>query len=1223
MKEQQPQVYRKFLQEILQVTAVSNGDAQTVHPLLAANMDILNENFLEVLHSWAANALTNVQSHEVRFIGEVISNFSNLVYQFPLGNKAKNIEIAIAGYEITLNVYARSAFPQEWAKAQNNLAAAYNNRILGERGENIEKAIAAYFAALEVYNSSDFPQDWAITQNNLGNTYAERISGERGENIEKAIAAYSAALVVYNSSDYPQEWAITQNNLAAAYNNRILGERGENIEKAIAAYSAALEIYNSNDFLQDWAMTQHYLGNAYAERISGERGENIEKAIAAYSAALEIYNSNDFPQDWAMTQHYLGNAYAERISGERGENIEKAIAAYSAALEIYNSNDFPPDWAMTQHYLGNAYAERISGERGENIEKAIAAYSAALEVYTRSTFAQEWAMTQNRLATAYHNRISGERGQNIEKAIAAYSAALEVYTKNAFPQDWAMTQNNLGDAYANRIFGERGENIEKAIAAYSAALEVYNSRDFPQEWAMTQNNLGNAYANRIFGERGENIEKASAAYSAALEVYTKSAFPQDWVTTQNNLGNAYFDIIFGEPAENIENESAVDSTNIENESAVNFVNLKNDSDIDSANIENDSAVNFVNIENSSATFFDALEVYTRNTIPQNGKTKQNYLDNPYSDTIFGERADKIENGSTAYFDALKDSSISPKPSVKLYAPNIHLFAFQLDNSSSFDDDDLSINKNLIWENGDEVIRKTLHQNLHLSQHLDVNKEPDSPRADLLKDTDVIGDDYTISFAGKVPFEPNQDLLIKGFVRPLRIDNSYSLWLNLRRPEQEDDNPTPDVDISFLRQLNHNNCLTFQKSSPFIGQTLLITGWLTRAKDKKNVKQIAEECLTAIFPDNHKLPSFNSQGELFGSPIFEYGLFSQLANYQHVLIWLFADGEADNKFNQCHQEVLDLFLFRTKAVKAFKDSREVYKQLDLAYRQIETTIVKVPKLDKQLSLSAANLADFKNQIQSLLQLALTYTRLLRNLEDSQNRIAINSYNYGERLQQISGMLPDEDISFLETFSQKNCPFFQQQINAELAYFRYGSDLLSRAIDSIRAIVEIEQVADFDLSLKRVEKEQAERARSLEKVEIEQIECIRSLKRVEREQAERARSLEKIAIEQAEYARSLDSTIYALGISFGGGAIISSIVTQHIDKINQPIPFISPNNPPNPFYVSLILNLIFTFGFMALGWLITKGKHYPKNRKLQDTKENQPGASGFDELPSAKTNAVRTD
>ncbi|MEG5162617.1 CHAT domain-containing protein [Microcoleus sp. AT3-A2] len=534
MNEERHQAYLTLIQSLL----TWDTDEQTA--ILQANLELLDDDFARYLREWATQTLAEMESEEAYTFASNIYSFSNLIQQFPLGSKSSNMEIAITGYKVGLQIFKRDTYVENWAAIQNNLAVAYSERIKGERGENIERAIALCEAALQVYTRPAFPEQWAMIQHSFANAYQQRIKGERGENIERAIAFYEAALQVRTRPAFPQDWAMTQHNLAAAYKNRIIGERGENIERAIAFYEAALQVCTRPAFPQQWAMIQDNLANAYQERIKGGRGENIEKAIAFYEAALQVRTRDAFPQQWAETQNNLAIAYKNRIKGERGENIEKAIAFYEAALQVCTRPAFPQQWAMTQHNLASAYQERIKGGRGENIEKAIAFYEAALQVRTRPAFPQDWARTQNNLANAYKDRIKGERGENIEKAIAFYEAALQVYTRDAFPQDWAMTQNNLANAYSNRIKGERGENIEKAIAFYEAALQVYTRDAFPQDWAMTQNNLANAYRNRIKGERGENIEKAIAFYEAALEVRTPTTLPIDCLQTARNLGNLGF-----------------------------------------------------------------------------------------------------------------------------------------------------------------------------------------------------------------------------------------------------------------------------------------------------------------------------------------------------------------------------------------------------------------------------------------------------------------------------------------------------------------------------------------------------------------------------------------------------------------------------------------------------------------------------------------------------------
>ncbi|MEH1796159.1 CHAT domain-containing protein, partial [Nostoc sp.] len=272
--------YRQFLLKILRATAESNGDAQVIYPLLAANTDKLNDIFAELLRRRATNTLAEAEA-DAAYNAAVIVELSNLINQFPLGSKANNIEIAITGYEIALTVYTRSAFPEYWATVQNNLGNAYRERILGERAENIELAIAAYRAALEVRTRSAFHVNWAMTQNNLGNAYRERILGKRAENIELAIAAYRAALEVLTRNDFLVDWARTQNNLGIAYDNRILGERAENIELAIAAYNNALLVYTHTTFPHRYVETLFNLGIVY------QKSQRLISAYITLESAIE------------------------------------------------------------------------------------------------------------------------------------------------------------------------------------------------------------------------------------------------------------------------------------------------------------------------------------------------------------------------------------------------------------------------------------------------------------------------------------------------------------------------------------------------------------------------------------------------------------------------------------------------------------------------------------------------------------------------------------------------------------------------------------------------------------------------------------------------------------------------------------------------------------------------------------------------------------------------
>ncbi|MGD1910447.1 MAG: tetratricopeptide repeat protein, partial [Rivularia sp. (in: cyanobacteria)] len=314
LKQPEFQPYGQFLAEVLQAIDESENREQriqVVYPLLKANIDKLDANLADVLRRWATSFFKAAEAEEAESIGFAIGSFSILIKNFPLGNKANNMEIAITGYEVILTIFTKDTSPGIWATIQNNLGIAYSDRIKGDKADNIEKAIAAYNAALEIRTRKDFPAYWADTQNNLGAAYSDRIKGDKAENIEKAIAAYNAALEIYTRNDFPQYWAMTQNNLGNAYSDRIKGDKAENIEKVIAAYNAALEIYTRNDFPQYWANTQNNLGIAYSDRIKGDKADNIEKAIAAYNAALEIRIPTALPIDCLQTAYYLGKLLFE------------------------------------------------------------------------------------------------------------------------------------------------------------------------------------------------------------------------------------------------------------------------------------------------------------------------------------------------------------------------------------------------------------------------------------------------------------------------------------------------------------------------------------------------------------------------------------------------------------------------------------------------------------------------------------------------------------------------------------------------------------------------------------------------------------------------------------------------------------------------------------------------------------------------------------------------
>ena len=599
----------QFILEILQCAEAHQGAQEPFYALLRDNQTKLNADLLAVLPGVAASLLAGAKGEEQKYMtAELFFVFGNLIRQFPLGQRAINLELAIAAYEQVLQVMTREAMSVEWATVQINWALAYSNRIWEDRADNIEQAIAAYEQVLQVMTREAMPVEWATVQMHWALAYYFRIRGDRADNIEQAIAAYEQVLQVMTREAMPVEWAKTMMNWANAYCDRIRGDKAQNIEDAIAALRQALTVMTQVAMPVEWALTMNNLATAYADRIRGDKAQNIEDAIAAFRQALTVRTQSAMPVEWAETMTNLATAYLSRIRGDKAQNIEDAIAASQQALTVRSQAAMPVEWAQTMMNLAIVYRNRIRGDKAQNIEDAIAAFQQVLTVTTQAAMPMEWAQTMTNLATAYWNRIRGDKAQNIEDAIAAFQQVLTVRTQVAMPFKWALTMMNLAIAYADRVRGDKAQNIEDAIAAYQQALTVTTQAAMPVEWAQTMMNLAIAYRNRIRGDKAQNIEDAIAAYQQVLMVRTQAAMPVEWAQTMTNLATAYWSRIRGDKAQNI--------------------------------------------EDAIAAYQQALTVTTQAAMPVEWALTMNNLGTAYADRIRGDKAQNIEDAIAAYQQAL-------------------------------------------------------------------------------------------------------------------------------------------------------------------------------------------------------------------------------------------------------------------------------------------------------------------------------------------------------------------------------------------------------------------------------------------------------------------------------------------------------------------------------------------------------------------------------------------
>jgi CHAT domain-containing protein len=553
-----------FLGEILWAIAQHKNNPQAVYPLLKANLDQLNDNFYEQFNYWINfSLLNNVSTTEKLALTKGIVDFCIMLWAFPFGNRAINLEISITGLEAATKIFTRQIVPEIWANIQTNLAPAYRHRIRGNRADNQEKAIAACNNGLLIYTSDSFIKEWASLQSNLGLVYTDRITGEKAENIEKSISCYETALKVVNRAQLPELWGTLQNNLGNAYLFRIQGDKAQNLEKAIACYQVALQVRTRLASPYYWASSQHNLANAYTQRILGNKQKNLEKAISSYINALEVYTVSDYPERWAGTKTTLGNAYWET------DKFTEALECLRAALQVFTPTKFPRDCIQTGLSLGKTAL--AAGMKAEAFE----GYAVAIEAVEQC---RRWGgISQKQEILAYTEMVvfcitNGERDKAREYAERSGSQqVLNLLDSNEFQQIYSNLQ------FLGQVLQATAENNGESQAVYQILENNLNKLDeqFVQHLQKLEDVFGHIpsgqslqIATTIFsfsnlirgfpqGDKAINLRIAATGYEVAASVFTKKDFPQQWEHIQDAIRELFQIQLFEAVFENLENPEGV------------------------------------------------------------------------------------------------------------------------------------------------------------------------------------------------------------------------------------------------------------------------------------------------------------------------------------------------------------------------------------------------------------------------------------------------------------------------------------------------------------------------------------------------------------------------------------------------------------------------------------------------------------------------------------------
>jgi CHAT domain-containing protein len=298
-----------FFVELFKVTLNSQGDEKIVHQFLDKYLTHLNPTFISLFPGFLNKLFGAFDDAENTAI--IAAQFNSLARDleiFPNGNRSRNLELAIACYERILLEYPREKFPLEWAKTNDSLATAYQNRIKGDSANNLELAIAGYEAALLFYNQADFPDERLKIQTNLENVRAERMeidsSSEHTQpqlaDRESAIDWYDRVLALYTRVDFPIDWATTIESLAILHT-------GKKDRFAIDLYHQALQVFTPTNFPLKAFKASDSLG-----QIHFDRGE-WQLAIDAYETAMKSVETSKIAIGNQQIQADALNVYEKAI----------------------------------------------------------------------------------------------------------------------------------------------------------------------------------------------------------------------------------------------------------------------------------------------------------------------------------------------------------------------------------------------------------------------------------------------------------------------------------------------------------------------------------------------------------------------------------------------------------------------------------------------------------------------------------------------------------------------------------------------------------------------------------------------------------------------------------------------------------------------------------------------------------------------------------------------
>lgn len=436
------------------------------------------------------------------------------------------VDEAIRLYESLLAAPATPDDRRLRAIALTNLGLALGQR----QGLNVvkdrETALHRLHEAQSLRNRHLDRFEWAVGEENLGAAYLDRLVGDEEDNLDRVVHHFEQALAVYAALDQHTTLANAAPGLANALVRRRTGDRDADRVRASELFEAALQHQDATSDPYAWAG----VANDYANLLSDGGGQDplaeLHQAIELHRRALELRSRASMPQSWAQSAHNLGDAllnlalasHSQGLAGGLDDAgaalLDEAERCLRAALEERTYERSPLDWAASIESLarvlmvprrshetaGHDSAAGCVDAGGGPRAEAVSLLEKALRVHGGSP-----------LPTLRVAQLLGEARSELgqwEEAVDAYAIAVGAL-------DSLYTAALLEDTRARELTDAHGLHAEAAYAAMRAGNHA-------RAVALLERGRARALGDRLARDRA-GVDRLVAEHPALHAAYLDAA----------------------------------------------------------------------------------------------------------------------------------------------------------------------------------------------------------------------------------------------------------------------------------------------------------------------------------------------------------------------------------------------------------------------------------------------------------------------------------------------------------------------------------------------------------------------------------------------------------------------------------------------------------------------------------------------------------------------------